>query len=159
MHILHITRDNKEDFSKYVNERGTLVFVYSSECGYCDDMKDAWRQLEITAENMPHNYQLMRINSEVLQDINKKFNVEGFPTILTLHKKGKVHNIHNGKREYEDLLLFLNKNLNKTETGKKTKGGGTRTRRKVTRTRRKVTRTRRKVTRTRGKGTKKRRSR
>ena len=51
MHIRKISENNAEDFSKYVNEMGSLLFVYHPGCGHCDNMKPAWEQLEETTED------------------------------------------------------------------------------------------------------------
>ena len=85
---------------------------------------------------MPHNYQLISVHSSAIPHINKKFSVEGFPKILTLHKGGKVHNEYKGDRSYEDLLGFLKKHLKKVKALKKVKGDVTKRTRRTRRTRR-----------------------
>jgi thioredoxin-like negative regulator of GroEL len=118
-----INIDNAKDFSKVINDKPSIVFAYSPGCGHCENMMPAWENLEKTASTMPHNYQLIKIRSDALPHINKKFSVQGFPTILSLHKGGKVHHEYNGDRSYPDLLRFLRKHLKTVNIYKKKRIG------------------------------------
>ena len=124
MYTHEILENNADEFAKYVNEMGSLVFAYHPGCGHCDNMKPAWEQLKETTKTMPHNYQLISVHSSALPHIKRTFSVSGFPKILTLHKGGKVHNEYKGDRSYKDLLRFLKKHLKKVKTLKKVKRGG-----------------------------------
>ena len=134
MKIYKIFSNNANNFSKLIQQRGSFIKVYHPTCGHCLDMKDDWKKLEKTAKSLPYNYQLIDIHADAVPDIDKQFEVEGFPTLLTLRKGGEVHNEYKGDRSYADLLKFLKKHLKKENvlksklTKKKYLGGAKRKR-------------------------------
>ena len=116
-----IFQNNAGDFSKLVKDKGSLLFVYHPSCGHCERMKPDWENLEKTASTLPDTYQLITIHADAVPHIKKRFSVNGFPTLLTLHKGGKVHNPYHGDRSYKDLLRFLKKHLKKVNVFTKKK--------------------------------------
>ncbi|MDQ2985358.1 MAG: thioredoxin domain-containing protein [Armatimonadota bacterium] len=113
--IAWIKEDYKQALAKAdADGKLLMIDVYTDWCGPCKMMdKDTFPQKEVV--DKAANFVSLKIDAEKGQgpEVAKKFNVEGFPTILFVDGKGNlVHSII-GLHEPADFVAEMDKALDK----------------------------------------------
>ena len=94
MIVIHADSHSKaNEVNKYVDS-GADVFmlIYMDGCGPCNATRPEWAKLESALQNQyKHNNRLIiaSVNSKVVDSIKHIGDINGFPTILYLFRKGK----------------------------------------------------------------------
>ena len=94
MIVIHADSHSKaNEINKYVDS-GADVFmlIYMDGCGPCNATRPEWAKLESALQNQyKHNNRLIiaSVNSKVVDSIKHIGDINGFPTILYLFRKGK----------------------------------------------------------------------
>jgi thioredoxin 1 len=97
--------------SMYDVKKPTLVRFWANWCGYSTQSKPAWDEFE-KSSSIP-GLQIVDLdvgNDPIKQNLAKKINVTGFPTIL-LFKDGKIYNCK--ERSVDGIQLFCNEHMRK----------------------------------------------
>ena len=87
-------------------EKPELILFKAEWCGHCRSFKQTWNALETHLTNV--NFRT--IDADKDEDELKKFNVEGFPTLMLKNKKGIIE--FNGDRSVDNIITFVNENIN-----------------------------------------------
>lgn len=87
-------------------EKPELILFKAEWCGHCRSFKQTWNALE----NHLTNVNFRTIDADKDEDELKKFNVEGFPTLMLKNKKGIIE--FNGDRSVDNIIMFVNENIN-----------------------------------------------
>lgn len=101
--VVKLTKDNFDD----IIGKEKLVFVkfFAPWCGHCqamaEDFKSAATELKGTAV-------LGDVDATVEEELAKKYNIEGFPT-LKVFADGEVLTDYNGGRDKESMIKFINR--------------------------------------------------
>lgn len=85
-----------------------LVLVYMNGCGHCEKMMPEWEK----ARKNNHSGIKMRkveMNQKDGKNLCKRYNIQGFPTIILL-EKGKKVKYYEGERNEVGLIKFLKSN-------------------------------------------------
>ena len=85
----------------------TLLLCYMNGCGHCDKLMPDWDKF--ARENKTD---ILTKKVEVGEDssLMKKYNVEGFPTILLLGSNGKKLDTYDGPRTLSGLKSYVESN-------------------------------------------------
>ena len=89
------------------NNQKTLLLCHMKGCGHCDKLMPAWDKL---ASNNNSNVIIKKVEVGEDDSYAKKYNVQGFPTILLLGANGKKIATYEGERTYADLQKYVEKN-------------------------------------------------
>ena len=84
-----------------------LLLMHMNGCGHCERLMPEWKKFE-TNNNSGISTRAVEISDG--QDLAKKYNVNGFPTILLLGKNGKKLDTYDGPRTADGLSSYCNKN-------------------------------------------------
>ena len=107
---LSMNKDNQfvSLHEKFLNKAYMLLF-YAPWCGHCQHMVNEVTQLG--EQLFDENFVIGAVNCEKQDDISKKYNIQGFPTIF-LSVGGKTEQ-YNGERTVDGFLEHLCTNLQK----------------------------------------------
>lgn len=99
--VLKLTKDNFAD----VIAKEKLVFIkfFAPWCGHCQSMADAFKK---TATAVKGKAVLADVDATVEQELAKKYNIDGFPT-LKLFSNGEELIDYNGGRDLESMTRFI----------------------------------------------------
>jgi thiol-disulfide isomerase/thioredoxin len=88
-----------------VNENALLI-VKANWCGHCKEMKKKWEYL---ASKYPKKFLVLESTHRErgVDDVIRKLEVKGFPTIFEIDSNGKVGKQHSGGRDVCSLLKAL----------------------------------------------------
>lgn len=88
----------------------SIIFYYFHKkgCGYCQDFNEEWEKLnkEISSNNDLKNVELRKINVAEENELSKKYDIKGVPTLILQVNSQKAIE-YNGKREVKNILEFL----------------------------------------------------
>lgn len=97
----------------FENKSAELLFFYADWCPHCKTAKPIWQEMETEYENQTINgykVKFTEINctteSEDVEKLMNKYNIEGFPTIKLI-KDGQIIE-YDAKPTKESLTEFLN---------------------------------------------------
>ena len=118
MHVLHI--DSKKDVGKVdklVNKgKDVFILVYMKGCGPCNATRPEWEQLEtVLKDQYAKNDKLVIIdvNKDYLSSIKHIGNVDGFPTIKYIGKRGTiVEPYEKGERSVSSFITWIESKIN-----------------------------------------------
>ena len=118
MHVLHI--DSKKDVGKVdklVNKgKDVFILVYMKGCGPCNATRPEWEQLEtVLKDQYAKNDKLVIIdvNKDYLSSIKHIGNVDGFPTIKYIGKRGTVVDPYEkGERSVSSFITWIESKIN-----------------------------------------------
>lgn len=140
MIILHVdpTSNNWEQYNNYIEDgKHAFVLIYMEGCGPCNATRPEWQKLKNILEkksiykNNP-NLLIADIDQECLKNI-KHLPVQpvGFPTMLYLNKKNKLHenyedsSLKEKNRSVDSFMEWINSKMKKiSQSGGKTKKKG-----------------------------------
>jgi len=97
-----------KNFNEIVNNPASDVLVeyYAPWCGHCKSLAPKWDQLGEAFKDIPQ-ITIAKIDATA-NDVDSKFEVKGFPTILLYKANDKDHPVaYNGAREVAELTQFL----------------------------------------------------
>jgi protein disulfide-isomerase-like protein len=105
-----MTTLNKENIDQTVSQQKTAVLFYADWCGHCKKLMPTWDKIgEELDENSPVVLAKFDCSKSAedknQQQVMKKYNVKGFPTIL-LFENGKVKEFEQERNE-ENIKSFL----------------------------------------------------
>jgi len=101
--------DNQNDLDKFNNSNKSgnwLVWYHADWCGHCKRMVDQWNNLK---NNLGKNVHTAKVQDEVVNKLNYKAQIQGFPTI-EMRRDGHKIAEYNGDRTAEDLMKFAMSN-------------------------------------------------
>jgi len=87
-----------------------LLLVYDDNCPHCRDFKPTWNSLCSKYQGQPVTfYQVGNSNADVRYQVEKKYNVQGYPTILFFNDKsvGEYENI----RDFSSMSTFIDRQI------------------------------------------------
>ena len=84
-----------------------ILFVYADWCGHCQAFKPEWNKFEKICKEGGNTCRA--INGDENPDLAKKYNIEGYPTILKCDKNGNKIEEYGGQRSADALVEFLDK--------------------------------------------------
>ena len=131
MKILVVNNKNIKEANNYINNKISLVAVFSKQCIHCINTLPEWKKLKKILKNKFTNscgvieIYSENLNSIISTDLHNK--VIGFPTILVM-KNGNVIDTFNGKRTSKELHKFFKKYYSKYCKTKKNRSRKNRTR-------------------------------
>lgn len=108
VHGSGIIQVNDENFKDVVVTSGkyTLVKFYADWCRHCKNMLPAYEEVSELFANEP-NVQIVKINGDKEgRKMSKKYNIEGFPTIMLFHGTDKPIEFQ-GSRDAEAMGNFV----------------------------------------------------
>ena len=95
MHVLHIdSKKDVEKVDKFVKQgKDVFILVYMKGCGPCNATRPEWEMLETALKDQyakNDNLVIIDINKDYLSSIKHLGNVDGYPTIKYIGKRGTV---------------------------------------------------------------------
>ena len=98
-------------FESDVSGGKKLVWFYADWCGHCKKMKSGWDTASDKFKDVMVKIDLGDSKDAEQQKISKKYNIDGFPTILLLDN-GEIEKTYEGGRNAKDFETFCS-NLKK----------------------------------------------
>ena len=80
-----------------------FVMFYAPWCPHCQRLTPVWEKL--AAAYGKHHVNIAKVNCDDNNDVCRRFNVKGYPTVITFHKQ-KMYT-YTGSRETSALLTYL----------------------------------------------------
>jgi len=83
-----------------------LLLVYDDNCPHCRDFKPTWNSLASKYSGKPVKfYQAGNSNADVRYQVEKQYNIQGYPTILYFNKgsTGEYQNL----RDFSSICTFI----------------------------------------------------
>ena len=91
------------------NGQKELLLLHMNGCGHCERLMPEWKKF---VKKNRSGIKIRAVEISDGADLAKKYNVNGFPTILLLGENGKKLDTYKGDRNTDALLEFCNKNAN-----------------------------------------------
>lgn len=118
MHVLHI--DSEKDVGKvdkFVKQgKDVFILVYMKGCGPCNATRPEWEMLETTLKDQyakNDNLVIIDINKDYLSSIKHLGNVDGYPTIKYIGKRGTiVEPYEKGERSVSSFITWIETKIN-----------------------------------------------
>lgn len=118
MHVLHIdSKKDVEKVDKFVKQgKDVFILVYMKGCGPCNATRPEWEQLEtVLKDQYAKNDKLViiDINKDYLSSIKHLGNVDGYPTIKYIGKRGTiVEPYEKGERSVSSFITWIESKIN-----------------------------------------------
>ena len=96
-------------FESDVSSGKKLVWFYADWCGHCKSMKTEWDTASSKVDGKMVKINLGDSKDSKVEEISKKYNIQGFPTILLLDN-GEIQETYEGERKASDFESFVNDN-------------------------------------------------
>jgi thiol-disulfide isomerase/thioredoxin len=118
MHVLHI--DSEKDVGKvdkFVKQgKDVFILVYMKGCGPCNATRPEWEMLETALKDQyakNDNLVIIDINKDYLSSIKHLGNVDGYPTIKYIGKRGTVVDPYEkGERSVSSFITWIESKIN-----------------------------------------------
>lgn len=81
-----------------------ILFFYADWCGHCQQFKQEWSNFEDWAKI--NNVKCDALNGDKNEELTKKYNIEGYPTILKVNANGDLVTEYKGPRSSQGLQSF-----------------------------------------------------
>ena len=94
-------------FESDVSQGKKLVWFYADWCGHCKSMKSEWDKASSKVDGKMVKVDLGDNEDSKTNEISKKYNIQGFPTILLLDN-GEIVEKYEGERKASDFEKFVN---------------------------------------------------
>ena len=98
-------------FNQDVSNGKKLVWFYADWCGHCKKMEKEWDTASKNVDGKMIKINLGDNENKQQQEISKKYNIQGFPTILLLDN-GEKKETYSGERTSSAFENFCNKHIN-----------------------------------------------
>lgn len=104
--LIRVTFFKKRNNIEGLSNGKEFVLVYMNGCGHCNTLMPEW---ESAAKENKSGIKMraVEMNENDGPELCKKYNINGFPTMMVLNNGNKV-NDYNGERNKNGLLGFLN---------------------------------------------------
>ena len=99
--VVTLTKSNFDDI--IAKEKLVMVKFFAPWCGHCQAMADDFKK---AATELKGKAVLADVDATVEEDLAKKFNIEGFPT-LKVFTDGKELTDYNGGRDKDSMIKFI----------------------------------------------------
>lgn len=114
--VITLTDKNfDEEIKKY---DALLIEIYAPWCGHCKELAPEYSRAAEILKNENSKIHLAKIDGTENQELSKRFEVEGFPT-LKLYKNGEYSEF-NGGRTAEEIVMWMKKKTGPVVTSLKT---------------------------------------
>ena len=108
MYIKVISKDDAVNFSNQLNDGNWMVFYYADWCGHCQTMKPEWETVANKLSNS-NNLNIAEVNSDYINDLLMKPQINGFPTIK-MYNQGAERANFDDERIAEKIEQFAMSN-------------------------------------------------
>ena len=98
-----------EELEDKIASKKSMVLFHADWCGHCKKFKPTWDKVskEVNKDNEKKMIKLnLGENTKENEDLMKKYNVDGFPTILKL-SNGSIKEVYSGARDEKSLKSFV----------------------------------------------------
>ena len=118
MHVLHIdSKKDVEKVDKFVKQgKDVFILVYMKGCGPCNATRPEWDMLETALKDQyakNDNLVIIDINKDYLSSIKHLGNVDGYPTIKYIGKRGTVvEPYEKGERSVSSFITWIESKIN-----------------------------------------------
>jgi hypothetical protein len=118
MHVLHIdTEKDVEKVDKLIKQgKDVFILVYMKDCGPCNATRPEWEQLETVLKDQyakNDNLVIIDVNKNYLSNIKHIGNVDGFPTIKYIGKRGTiVEPYEKDERSVSSFITWIESKIN-----------------------------------------------
>ena len=118
MHVLHIdSKKDVEKVDKFVKQgKDVFILVYMKGCGPCNATRPEWEMLETALKDQyakNDNLVIIDINKDYLSSIKHLGNVDGYPTIKYIGKRGTVvEPYEKGERSVSSFISWIESKIN-----------------------------------------------
>jgi thiol-disulfide isomerase/thioredoxin len=118
MHVLHIdSKKDVEKVDKFVKQgKDVFILVYMKGCGPCNATRPEWEMLETALKDQyakNDNLVIIDINKDYLSSIKHLGNVDGYPTIKYIGKRGTVvEPYEKGERSVSSFITWIESKIN-----------------------------------------------
>lgn len=130
MKFVRVGPNDSEKYDKLIETMPAFVKIHSPNCGHCVNMKEAWDELENSADIKNYDIAIIEVHEGATNNITSPSGKidQGLPTIRAVKLNGKKWKEYEGDRSVKDMVKFIKNNF----TDKKTMSGGKGTKRKST---------------------------
>merc|ERR1711941_231424 len=91
------------------SEQPSFIKFYAPWCGHCKTMKPAFDKLIQNTDG--NRITIDEVDCTQHRPLCEQHNVSGYPTLLFFSSNGVDYEKYTGKREYEDMLSYLEEKL------------------------------------------------
>ena len=105
------TQEDDNSIEPTSSDKVTLVMFYAPWCGHCSTTKPELEKAKPELDGKTVNgkkIKVMMIDCDANPEMNKKYDVEGYPTIKLFKQGSQVE--YNGDRSKESFVEFVNNN-------------------------------------------------
>lgn len=92
-------------FLNDIKNKTVCAYFYNRDCGHCKELKPEWDKAEAKLNDKMVAVDLTD-SSESVNEIQKKYNVTSYPTIVIL-KNGSITNTYSGERTESALMEYV----------------------------------------------------
>jgi len=99
---------NSYNREKFTNPPNTLVYLYMTNCGHCQEFTKTWEDIETDVKSGSYNFQMKKYNlndDEEAKKLSTKENINYAPAIILVTPKANY--IYNGNREKALILKWV----------------------------------------------------
>ena len=98
-----INKQNNDNDEGFEGQK-TLLLNHMTGCGHCEKLMPDWNKCE---KQNKSNIKMKKVEVNEDPSYAKKYDVQGFPTILLLDSNGEKLDTYDGPRTLDGLLSYL----------------------------------------------------
>jgi thiol-disulfide isomerase/thioredoxin len=111
MTVLEASNNNIKKIKKDIIPNNVVIFYYySDKCPYCIMIKGLIKEITEKYKDRK-DIIIIKINREILKSLDNSMQIDLVPTIIT-YKNGNKKSEFKKKREYENIINYIEKNKN-----------------------------------------------
>jgi thiol-disulfide isomerase/thioredoxin len=96
-------------FLNDIKNKTVCAYFYNRNCGHCTALKPEWDKAEAKLNDKMVAVDLTD-TSDAVNEIQKKYNITSYPTIVIL-TKGIITNTYNGERTESALMNYVKQHI------------------------------------------------